>query len=452
MKRLLMIILACTLVFALAACGGNNGPSPAANNGGSNASNNQGDGGQGNGTGEQEPDPVTLRMAWWGGQPRHDYTLKVIEMYEAANPHVNIEAEYASWDDYWQKLAPQAAANEMPDIIQMDLSYLTQYAEKGQLEDLTSYLGEQIDVTNISENAISGGKLDEAIYGFNLGVNTIQFQYNPELLKSAAGVDAIDPNWTWDDYAELSKQAAANGVYFDTGVKEDVFFHYYLRSHGHSLYHPTEPKLGYEDDALFVDFFGRLAANVQAGGTPTPDIRNQLAGNIEDDPVVKGEAIGIFQWTNQFVAVNNLAPAELEMQPLPGPDAEEGLYLKPSMFFSVSKNSEHKDEAAQFISFFVNDVEANKLINGDRGVPVSSAVKEALKDSLSPEQAKIFDFIAWAENNSSPLSPPDPLGSAGVMDALKSWVEKLDFGNVTAEEAAAGFRADAEKALERAQN
>lgn len=27
-------------------------------------------------------EPVKLRMAWWGGQARHDYTLKVIEMYE----------------------------------------------------------------------------------------------------------------------------------------------------------------------------------------------------------------------------------------------------------------------------------------------------------------------------------------------------------------------------------
>jgi multiple sugar transport system substrate-binding protein len=446
MKKFLLLVLSFTMIFALVGCtnAGVNEPAPAnSNNSGSNTSGEKVDE-------NKAPEPVTLRMAWWGGQPRHDYTLKVIEMYEAANPHVNIEAEFASWDDYWQKLAPQAAANEMPDIIQMDLSYLTQYAEKGQLEDLTPFLGKEIDTANISDSAISGGKLGDAIYGFNLGVNTIQFQYNPELLKSTLGIDSIDPNWTWDDYAELSRQAGEKGVYFDTGLKEDVFFHYFLRSHGKSLYHPTEPKLGYEDDALFVDFFGRLAGNVAAGGTPTPDVRLQSAGNIEDDPVVKGEAIGIFQWTNQFVSVNGLAPAQLEMVPLPGPNADKGLYLKPSMFFSVSKNSDNKAEAAKFISFFVNNVEANKLINGDRGVPVSSEVKEALKANLAPEQVKIFDFIAWAENNSSTLSPPDPLGSAGVMDALKSWIEKLDFGTVTPEEAAAGFRADAVKAMERA--
>ena len=57
-----------------------------------------GDGGSSKGEDEQ----ITLRMTWWGDQPRHDYTLEVIELYQEQNPGVKIEAEYASWDDYWQ--------------------------------------------------------------------------------------------------------------------------------------------------------------------------------------------------------------------------------------------------------------------------------------------------------------------------------------------------------------
>ena len=48
-------------------------------------------------------DPVKLRVAWWGGQARHDYTLKVIELYEKQHPNVKIEAEYAPFDDYSEK-------------------------------------------------------------------------------------------------------------------------------------------------------------------------------------------------------------------------------------------------------------------------------------------------------------------------------------------------------------
>src|SRR5690625_5921358 len=65
--------------------------------------------------------------------------------------------------DYWRKLAPQAAANELPDIIQMDLSYISQYAGNNQLADLTPYLDEQIDTSEFDENTISGGEVDDGI-------------------------------------------------------------------------------------------------------------------------------------------------------------------------------------------------------------------------------------------------------------------------------------------------
>jgi multiple sugar transport system substrate-binding protein len=103
MRKWLTAVLACTVAFSLAACAGGNGNS--ADPTSTSTSN--------GGAATDKPKNVTLRMAWWGGQPRHDYTLEVIKMYEAQNPHVKIEPEYANFDDYWKKLAPQAAANEI---------------------------------------------------------------------------------------------------------------------------------------------------------------------------------------------------------------------------------------------------------------------------------------------------------------------------------------------------
>lgn len=176
MKKLLYLFITFTIVFSLAACSGSS------TSGGSDS---------GNGSAEEEKDgKVTLRIAWWGDQPRNDYTLEMIKMYEEKNPNVKIEAEYASWDDYWKKLAPQAAANELPDIIQMDLSYISQYSKNGQLEDLTPYIGKEIDVSDTSENIVNGGKIDDKLYGFTTGVNVVGFHYDPELLKKI-GVDSF---------------------------------------------------------------------------------------------------------------------------------------------------------------------------------------------------------------------------------------------------------------------
>ena len=155
-------------------------------------------------------------------------------------------------------------------------------------------------------------------------------------------------------------------------------------------------------------------------------------------------------WSNQFLAVANLVKDRpLELFPLPGRNGNKGLFLKPSMYFSIANSSKQKEEAAKFISFFVNDIEANKLIKGDRGVPVSSKVKDALKPLLSPNEVKIFDYVAWAEQNSSQMDPPNPVGSIEVEKLLKATSEQILYKKTSVEEAAAKFRKDANAVLEK---
>ncbi|TDQ42378.1 ABC transporter substrate-binding protein [Aureibacillus halotolerans] len=415
----------------LTACGDSGAPS-----GGSNGENESADS-----NGEQ----VELRFAWWGEQTRHDYTLEVIEMYEKENPNVKINPEYANFDDYWKKIAPQAAANELPDIIQMDISYLAQYGEKGQLADLTAYTGDIIDTSAMNENSISGGKVGDKLYGFNLGENVVNFQYNPATLKKI-GVEELPEDWTWDDYEEIALKAAEHDLFFDGGMRPEVFFGYYLRTKGESLFNEDGTALGYDDDQHFIDFFSMLQNLVLEGAAPAPDFKAQLKG-YGDNPVVKGEGIGIWQWSNQFIALSEVSDEPLAMQHMPGPNREDGLYLKPSMYFSIAESSAHKEEAAKFIDFWVNNIEANKIILGDRGVPVSTEVLEAIKPELPEVKQKVFDYVAWAKDNSSPMDPPDPPGAAELYASLADVTEQMEFGRMSAEDAAKQFRSQAEGIL-----
>ncbi|MGO4734606.1 ABC transporter substrate-binding protein [Paenibacillus sp. 2KB_22] len=389
---------------------------------------------------------VTLRIAWWGSDARHEYTQKVIDLYKSKNPNVKIDVEYASFDDYWKKLAPQAAANQLPDIVQMDISYISQYAQNGQLEDLAPYLGNQIKVDNVSENVISTGVINGKQYGVPAGVNVLGFQYDPALLKKA-GVDAIPDNMTWESYEALGKQAAEKGLYLDGGVAPDIFFHYFLRTKGLSLYNAEGTGLGYDDDQLFVEFFGLMRRMIEQGAAPTPDVANQTKGIIEESDLVKEKGIGVWQWSNQFVALQQVANRPLEIAPMPGPDMEKGLYMQPSMYWGVTSNSKVKEEAAKFIDFWVNDVEANKLIKGERGVPISGAIKEAIAPELSDATKQVFEFVAAMEPKASPMSSPPPVGSPEVISALADVVEELNFGKITPQQAAETFRKNAESVL-----
>lgn len=422
------------LVASLAACGGSN-----------TASTTKSD--SGNSKTASKNEPVTLRISWWGNQPRTDYTLKIIDLYEKQHPNVKIESEYASWDDYWKKLAPEAAANNLPDIIQMDTSYVTQYANNNQLADLKPFYGKEIDTKDLSQDYIDAGKLSSHYYGLPTGSNAIGLQYDPALLKKA-GIDSIPQTWTWDDYQSMAKKAVAAGLKFDDGPNPapDVFFNYYLRTQGKRLYSKDGTTLGYKDDKLFVNFFKMYADLTKEKAILSPDQKSQVKG-LEDDPVVKNQSIGIFQWSNQFVGLQQVANRPLEMIGMPGPGADKGLFLKPSMYWSMSNNSKNKSEAAKFIDFLENNVDANKLALGDRGVPGSPSVQKALLPLLSPAQKQVFDYVAWAGKHSTVFNGPDPIGAGEVITLLANTSNQICYGNIKPEDAAKQFRQQAESIL-----
>ncbi|NMO96538.1 ABC transporter substrate-binding protein [Paenibacillus lemnae] len=444
MKKALTAILSLSMVFSLIGCSGSTAENPA--NGdtpGQTPAAASGD----------KKDPVKLRVAWWGGQSRHDYTLKVIEMYQDKNPHVTIEPEYAPFDDYWKKLAPQAAANGLPDIIQMDISYLNQYASRNQIADLKPFVDSgSLNLDDVSENAVKGGEVNGKLVAMTLGTNALQTTFDVETMKQN-GIDIPGKEWTWEDMDKLGAQAKEKGFLMGGfAYRHDVFFPYYLRTMGQKMYSEDGKSIGYADDQAFIDYFNRYQTWYDNGYILSLDKEAQKKGVAEEDDIYLGNAISGNGWSNQFLAVANLVTdRSLELNPMPGPGQKEGLFLKPSMYFSVTESSKNKEEAAKFIDFFINDVEANQLIKGERGVPVSSKVKEALKPELTENEAKIFDYVTWAEENSSPGDPPNPIGAVEIEKLLRDYSERILYKKVSIEQAAPDFRKEANAILARSQ-
>ena len=92
--------------------------------------------GTGSNPAAEETGPVTIRFTWWGGDARQKATQKVIDAFHAENPNITVVGEYGDWNGYWDKLATQVAANDAPDIIQMDEKYVREYGDRGALLDL----------------------------------------------------------------------------------------------------------------------------------------------------------------------------------------------------------------------------------------------------------------------------------------------------------------------------
>lgn len=389
---------------------------------------------------------TTLRIAWWGGEPRHNSTISVIDMYKAANPGINIETEYTSWDGYWDKLTSQMAARNLPDVIQQDYAYFGQWIDDNQLADLTEFVDNgTIDLTNVGENFI-GGNVDGGIYGISLGTNALSLVYNPEAYIKA-GLELPNENYTWSQF--ISDTAKIKTVGFDTPllVPNDPKFmvEQMVRENGMSFYNADGTALGFED-AMIVENALRMQADfVNQGLSVDKDVAYSISvQNAEDSLVLKRIVWSDIAWSNQFVPLAKLveeACFDINLNVMPKLDGADksGVYLKPSMLFSVSSMSENKEEAAKFINYFINDVEANKVLAGERGVPVSSVIRDSLKDTLSNPEKKVYDYIDLVGRVGSPIDRPEPAGSGEVSAVLKTIFQEVVYGAKSPEEGAAEF-------------
>lgn len=68
--------------------------------------------------------------------------------------------------------------------------------------------------------------------------------------------------------------------------------------------------------------------------------------------------------------------------------------------------------------FMINDLEANRIMNGERGLPASMAVREALMPDYDKHHQKVLRILELAEANSSPAGPMAPVDTKVFCELL----------------------------------
>ena len=221
-----------------------------------------------------------------------------------------------------------------------------------------------------------------------------------------------------------------------------------LRQNRYPFYAPDGSGLGWNDDSLLEDFFALELQLYKEGLFASPALRDEIS-SVEQDLLVTRQAATAWAWSNQIVAMSLAADRPLGLITLPKAkdQVKEGLYIKPSMFFSVAESSPHKDAAVLFIDFFTNDIEANKILMAERGVPISAKVREALEPFLTDVQIKMFEYLNLVSQHSSPIDPPEPAGHPEVNRLLDDLQSMVLHEVITPAEAAKNFRQEATRIL-----
>ena len=427
LRRLMALTTAAIMAASLTACGGQKAETNthAADSGKESAA-----------AGEQ----ITLRMAWWGSQTRHDATNKVIEMYEEQNPNVQIEAEFYDFDSYFTKLDTLVAADDVWDIFQMGGNF-PKYINS--IEPMDAYIeAGTIDVSDTTENFLATTRDNDGTQvGISIGTNTYGIAYDPAMFAEA-GLEEPSDNWTWDEWkADCLAITGKLGIYgsskmdnFIAGVTQRAS----QAEKDGNFFKKTNDGLEFTDTATFASYMQMIKDLTDAGAYPDAGAIKEIK-DIEGDYLVTEDAAMTWVSSNQIASIVNAAGREIKIAPVPRitKDGSYGMGVQSSQQLCMAKSSKNKEEAAKFINYFVNDIEANKVLNGERGVPIMSKVRDVVMEQADDSSKMIYDFVDKIGNfpkEDCNVISPDP--KTEIEDQYKLLIEKVQYGDVTPEDAA----------------
>lgn len=462
-KKLLALLLTASMVLGLTACGNSTSDSNTTDNTANSVSTETSDTASPEATKAASPEaneateePITLRMAWWGSQTRHDITVQVIEMYEKANPNINIEYEFYSFDDYFTKLKTLVASNQVWDIFQLGGNF-PEYLDK--IYFLNEFIASGVvDTSGISDAYLkitqdtSGNQI-----GLSNGLNTYGIAYDVDMFNEA-GVALPTDNWTWDDYKNAAlKLKDATGHYGSSGLTTSEFIagcSTYIGQQGtvgqYSFFNLDLTGMGFDDPQMLTPYIQMRADLIKAGASPDAGAEMEIT-NIENDFLVTGEAGMTWVAVNQFPTIYDICKEQgrtLALAPLPRitADGPAGSVIQSSQMLCVSQDSENKEAAAAFISWFENSVECNSVLKGERGIPINDAVRGALEANLTDGQKIMYDYVSLVGTYETPekINVLSPSGQDLVVDQYRNYIQQVVAGDITAEEAANKTYADAE--------
>lgn len=111
---------------------------------------------------------------------------------------------------YIDKLNAAITANDMPDIFTLDGPDIAAYVDSGLLGELDGYMSEGFK-EGFTEAIIDQGTVDGKFYGMGYSDSGVAIMYNEDMIKALpddvkALIPAVDEDWTWDQFVELSRK------------------------------------------------------------------------------------------------------------------------------------------------------------------------------------------------------------------------------------------------------
>jgi multiple sugar transport system substrate-binding protein len=209
------------------------------------------------------PDKITITWGYWGDPWEVEINKRVIEVFEADNPNIRIEAFHRPYDQYFKELRPKLDSGEpVPDVFFWSEAPID--VPKGYFMDLTPLIeGEGYALDDFFEGLLVHFNIPKkGIYGLPRDSDTKVIFYNKRLFNQA-GLSYPKSDWTWDDLRNNALALKkANVAPYSFAFEPNSWWMIWMWQNGVQLFDdklfPSKTDLGNPAAAEAVQFFADL--------------------------------------------------------------------------------------------------------------------------------------------------------------------------------------------------
>ncbi|MEM6430625.1 MAG: sugar ABC transporter substrate-binding protein [Deinococcota bacterium] len=336
-----------------------------------------------------------ISFATWGNSTEMSLFNAMIDAFEADNPGVSVELIERPAQGYRDQVVAELAASGAPDIVRVgfvgDFAF---YADAGGTIDLSPYLEEGF-ADDFFDAAWTIVTYDDRPFGIPFVTDTHALFYNVDYIDQA-GISvpqSMDECWSWQEFSELSRTAMDNSDadYGHAALWNAKRWLLFLYGNGGQVLNDDLTASVMDSDAA-VETIAWTKSWYDDGLTP---LSTSMKLSERAEELFINGSIAFFisgSWHLPSLRENMLSYG-WDVTYLPctenGQDADLG-----GNGFSVTKDSDHPEIAAEFIKFMTNTDNMRRFASEAFFNPVRNSSLEGLEYPEFNEQMLLFAEVA----------------------------------------------------------
>lgn len=286
-----------------------------------------------------------------------DFRQGVIDEFEELHPNIKIDLEAVAYDQLHDKeiASFNSGGSGGYDIVDVDEIWTAEFVEGAFIKDVSEYLTDEMK-DGILESGLNITKYNDKYYGLPMFNDVLFFYYNEDLLAQA-GYNA--PPATWEEFIEISKALQDQGLVEDKAsnwgfsANEGLvcYFTQFLGSHGGEY-------IDDQGNIVFNNEAGQEALQFMVDIMEKHEVVDSSAVSANDrqilDSFMNGKTAFVSGWSFYWGELNSdesPVKGKVKVALTPGTNDTLSSTATGSMYLGISQQSEHPEEAWEFIKF-----------------------------------------------------------------------------------------------------